>query len=176
MMGASGGGPHALACAALLPERVSGVVTLASVAPYFDGFFDGMHAPAALRAAREGRTNRAAHAEEFDPETFTAADWAALEAEWKPLGEDAVKATQAGLDGLIDDDVAFASPWGFDLASIQAPVLLIQGGEDRMIPPAHAHRCSTRSRRAELWLRPRDGHVSVLRACPVAMDWLYPMR
>ena len=61
-MGASGGGPHALACAALLPERATAAVTLAGVAPYTTEFdwFAGMAAPGALRSALDGgRAGRA---------------------------------------------------------------------------------------------------------------------
>ncbi|MDQ1657736.1 MAG: hypothetical protein QOD41_2819, partial [Cryptosporangiaceae bacterium] len=176
VMGASGGGPHALACAALLPDRVTGVVCLAGIAP-LTGEFDwsaGMFSDASLRAAARGREARAEFAEhdEFDPDSFTAADWAALEGTWASLGVDAQAAGSAGPDGLIDDDVAFAAPWGFELDAVTAPVLLVQGGEDRVIPAAHADRLLHALPRAELWLRPRDSHVSVLSACPVAMDWL----
>ena len=176
VMGASGGGPHALACAALLGDRVTGAVTLAGIAPYTEDFdwFAGMRTPEGLRAARDGRAARARYAEteEFDPESFTAADWAALSGPWQSLGSDAMAAGEAGPDGLIDDDVAFASPWGFDVAQAQAPVLLVQGGEDRVVPPAHADWVARHVPRPEVWLRPRDGHVSVLGAVPVAMDWL----
>ena len=58
------------------------------------------------------------------------------------------------------------------MTQIQAPVLLVQGGEDRVVPPAHAQWLLHRCPKAELWLRPNDGHVSVLDACPVGMDWL----
>ena len=88
------------------------------------------------------------------------------------LGEDAGRAGRAGPDGLIDDDLALASPWGFDVARIEAPVLLAQGGEDRVIPQAHADWLLRHCPRSELWLRPRAGHVSILDACPLAMDWL----
>jgi pimeloyl-ACP methyl ester carboxylesterase len=176
VMGASGGGPHALACAALLPERVVGSVCVASIAPRDDEFdwFAGMASPGGLRAAVDGREARARFATtaEFDSESFTAADWAALEGGWRSLGADAGRAGAEGLDGLIDDDVAFAAPWGFSLAAIAAPVLVVQGGEDRVIPFSHAERLVRDLPAAELWLRPRDGHVSVLDACPVAMDWL----
>jgi pimeloyl-ACP methyl ester carboxylesterase len=68
------------------------------------------------------------------------------------------------------------APWGFALRDVAAPVLLVQGGEDRVVPPAHAHHLLGELPRAELWLRPRDGHVSVLDAAPVAMDWLVATR
>ena len=100
------------------------------------------------------------------------ADWAALGGTWGPLGADAQAAEGDGPDGLVDDDVAFVHPWGFDPASIAVPVLLVQGGEDRVVPPLHAERLFARIPTAELWLRPRDGHISVLDAVPVAMDWL----
>jgi len=176
VMGASGGGPHALACPARLPDRVIGAVCLASPAPYTDGFdwYAGMASPGALRAAAAGREARERFAltDEFDESQFTAADWAALAGTWAALGRDAAQASAAGVDGLIDDDVAIVTPWGFDVGVITVPVLLVQGGEDRVIPPSHADWLMRTIPSLELWVRPRDGHISVLDACPVAMDWL----
>jgi pimeloyl-ACP methyl ester carboxylesterase len=175
-IGASGGGPHALACAALLPDRVVGVVTFASPAPFRSApeWFAGMAAPGALQAATEGRHARLRFAEtdDFDERQFIARDWAALEGSWRSLGQDAGRAGAAGPDGLVDDDVALVNPWGFDPAGISAPVLLVQGGADRVIPAGHAQWLLEVIPTAELWLRPRDGHVSVLEAMSVAIDWL----
>jgi pimeloyl-ACP methyl ester carboxylesterase len=176
-MGASGGGPHALACAALLGERVTGVVTLAGIAPYTEEFdwFAGMQSPGGLRSALEGgREGRAAFAltHEFDPQQFVEPDWAALAGAWGSLGEDAQRAERDGPDGLIDDDCAFVRPWGFELAAVRAPVLVIQGGRDRVVPPAHGEYLARRLPHAELELRPGDGHVSVLEAVPAALDRL----
>jgi pimeloyl-ACP methyl ester carboxylesterase len=176
VMGASGGGPHALACAALLPDRVTGVVCLAGLAPFTEEFdwFAGMASDEGLRAAATGRDARElfAASDEFDPDSFTAADWAALSGTWSSLGADAGRANDAGPDGLIDDDVAFVTSWGFQIAKVAAPVLLVQGGQDRIVPPAHADWLLHKLRQPELWFRPGDGHVSILNACPVAMDWL----
>ncbi len=176
VMGASGGGPPALACAALMPERVSGVVCLAGLAPYTGSsdWFDGMVDPGGPKAALEGREARARYAEtdEFDERSFTAADYDILAGAWKSLGEDAGHAGTTWPDGLVDDDVASVKPWGFELAQVEAPVLVVQGGEDRVIPAAHAERLLDGCPRAELWLRPRDGHVSILAAVPLALDWL----
>jgi pimeloyl-ACP methyl ester carboxylesterase len=176
VMGASGGGPHALACAALLPGRVTGAVSLAGIAPVTDAidWYGGMVAAGGLRAAARGREARALFAEtdEFDPEIFVAADRAALDGTWASLGQDAQQAQADGSDGLVDDDVAFTSPWGFSLGDVAVPVLLVQGGLDRVVPPAHADHLLGSLPAAELWLRPRDGHVAVLDAVPVALDWL----
>ncbi|MGN6204505.1 alpha/beta fold hydrolase [Humibacter sp.] len=181
--GASGGGPHALACAALDPERVVGVVTLAGIAPFMDAgdWFAGMASPDALQAAlRGGRDERRRHGEtaEFDLESFVDTDWAVLEEEWAPLGADANRASveaTAGAEppwGEIDDDVAFTTPWGFDLSAIGCPTLVVQGGRDRVVPRAHGQWQAEHLPRGQFWLRPNDGHVSVLRALPVALDWL----
>lgn len=174
-MGASGGGPPSLACGALLSERVVAAVTLASIAPYAgDAWFDGMAAPQALQASRKGRAARARHAEtaEFDPAVFVEPDWAALSGAWSVLGADAGAAEQAGPVGAIDDDLAWASEWGFDLDQVAVPVWVIHGGLDRMVPPSHAQQLVDGCPQAELWLRPRDGHVSVLSALPIALEWL----
>lgn len=186
VMGASGGGPHALACAALLPGRVTAVACLASLAPYsggagsgadgdaFDWFAGMAGGGASLRAALRGRREREVfeQTEEFDPGSFTDADWAALEAGWSSLGADVGVAAAAGPGGLIDDDLAYVAPWGFDVADITAPVLLVQGGRDRVVPPSHAEWLLRHCRLGELWLRPGDGHISVLDAAPLAMEWL----
>ena len=176
-MGYSGGGPHALAAAAAMPDRVLGVVTLDGPAPYSTeiDWFDGMAAPGALRSALDGgRPGRTTFAEtdEFDPNQFVDTDWAALSGRWGAVGQDAQAAERHGPGGLIDDDVAFTTPWGVELGDVAAPVLVVQGGRDRVIPLAHGRWLVDHLPNAELWLRPRDGHVAVLDAVAVAMDWL----
>jgi pimeloyl-ACP methyl ester carboxylesterase len=176
VMGSSSGGSHALACAALLPDRVSGVACFAAIAPFTgdDGWFAGMADDSALRAATAGRVARMRHAEhsEFDPATFTDADFAALAGMWEAMGVDAGAAERAGPDGQVDDDVALVTPWGADLAEVEAPVLLVQGEQDRVAPREHAEQLARTLPQSELWFRPDDGHISVLHACSQAMDWL----
>ena len=176
VMGASGGGPHALACAALLSDRVTAAVTLAGIAPFTTEFdwFAGMAAPDDVRSAFVSRTARARRAEtaEFDESSFIAADYAALSGEWKDLGDDVGRSAQWGDDGLIDDDVAFASPWGIDIGGIDIPVLVVQGGLDRVVPASHGEWLARSIHSSKLWMRPDGGHVSVLSAVPAAMDWL----
>ena len=74
---------------------------------------------------------------EYDPE-FTNADLAALDGEWGWFAEVVGPATAAGPGGLIDDDLAYVAPWGFDPAQLAAPVLVVHGGQDGIAPQAHA--------------------------------------
>ncbi|ACY13693.1 alpha/beta fold hydrolase [Haliangium ochraceum] len=165
-VGASGGGPHALACAALMPDRVRAVVTFASIAPYTgdESWFAGMASPGGLRAAVRGEAARAAFAETdaFDPASFTDADYATLAGAWSALGEDAQRAEREGPWGLIDDDLAFTRPWGFGFADVQASVHLYQGGDDRVVPPHHAEALQAAFPRARLVCVPGAGHISIL--------------
>jgi pimeloyl-ACP methyl ester carboxylesterase len=176
-VGASGGGPHALALAALTGERAAGVATFAAVAPYRANdpdWFAGMADPRALRAATEGLSARARFAEtaEFDPGVFTDADWAALGADWAELGADAQAGAAQADGGEIDDDCAYVFDWGADLARLSAHVLIVQGEQDRVIPAGHATRLLRTLPDATSWWLAEDGHVSALRALPLAIDWL----
>ncbi|GLZ35235.1 alpha/beta hydrolase [Lentzea sp. NBRC 105346] len=179
VMGHSGGASHALACAALLGDRVVAVAALAAVAP-FDAvgldWFAGMASgtTASLRAAAEGRAAKEKYeaSAEFDPDVFTTADFAALSGSQDWLNAVVTPALAAGPGGLIDDDLAYVRPWGCDLAEITAPVLLVHGDEDRMIPAAHSAWLAGQCPDAELWLSPGDGHISVLDRAGEALDWL----
>lgn len=180
LMGHSGGGPHALACAALLPERVLAVVSMSSLAPrqakeldWFAGmgpFGDGqLHAAVAGRVALEGYLAST----EWDPHQFTAADHAALAGEWSWIGDIAGQAMAGGPYGLVDDNLAFVAPWGFDLGLIRAPALIVHGGQDRVVPSAHGQWLASQIPDAELWLRPDAGHISILDAGAAALEWLH---
>jgi pimeloyl-ACP methyl ester carboxylesterase len=179
VMGHSGGGPHALACAALLDDRVAAAVSVSGLAPYSaDGldWFAGM-APAgvaSLRAASAGRKAKQRHeasATDTDP-GFTPADLAALSGDWAWLLDVVRPAVAAGPGGLIDDDLAYVGPWGFDPSTITPPVLLVHGGRDAVVPSAHGLWLATRIPEVELRLDPDDGHISVLRHAPAALEWL----
>jgi pimeloyl-ACP methyl ester carboxylesterase len=180
VMGHSGGGPHALACAALLPERVTAAVLLATLAPYDAVGLDHAHAMtpsgvAVLRAASAGRAARERwddeHGDDYDPE-FTATDLAALGGEWGWFGQVVGEALESGPGPAIDDDVAYASPWGFDPASVRAPCLLVTGDADRVAPLGHARWLAARIPGAELRVRPRAGHLAVMQGAAEALDWL----
>jgi pimeloyl-ACP methyl ester carboxylesterase len=180
VMGHSGGGPHALACAALLPDRVTAAVSVSGMAPYgAEGldWFAGM-APvceASLRAAAEGRAAKERHeaAAEHDPEMFTPEDHAALAGSWSWFGSVVGPAVAGGPGGLIDDDLAYVSPWRFDPARIAAPVLLLHGERDRVVPSAHGRWLASSLPPAELRIGPDDGHISVLDGGgEAALEWI----
>jgi len=179
VMGHSGGGPHALACAALLPERVLGAVSIAGLAPFgakgldwFAGMYPG--GVATLRAATKGRAakERFEATAEYDPEMFTQADHAALAGSWSWLNSVVGPAMENGPGALIDDNLAYVAPWGFDPVTITAPTLLLHGGEDRVIPSSHVAWLASHIPTSELRLSPGDGHISVLNGAEAALAWL----
>ncbi len=179
VVGHSGGGPHALACAALLRERVVAVVSISGLAPFTaDGldWFAGMipSGVASLRAATEGREAKEAYETSgvaYDPE-FTPADLAALSGEWSWLGQVVGPAVAAGPGGLIDDDIAYVSPWGFDPSDVAAPALFVHGGLDRIVPCSHSKWLAERCPSAELRLSSDAGHISILTSAESALEWL----
>jgi pimeloyl-ACP methyl ester carboxylesterase len=179
VVGHSGGGTHALACAGLLPERVLGAVSLAGLAPYgAEGldWFAGMASSgvASLRAAAAGpaaKEAQEASGADYNPE-FTDADNATLAGEWSWLMEVVNPAIAGGPGGLIADDLAYVAPWGFAPEQVTTPVLLVHGGRDRVVPSSHSQWLARRLPNAELWLRPEDGHISVLNSGVAALEWL----
>ncbi|RSN57271.1 alpha/beta hydrolase [Amycolatopsis sp. WAC 04182] len=179
VFGHSGGGPHAFACAALLPERVTAMICVASLAPYdAEGldWFAGMGAAgaASLRAAVAGREEKERYeaTAEYDAEMFTPADHAALAGDWNWVLDVVGPAVEGGPGALIDDDLAYVAPWGFEPSDVQAPILHLHGGADRIVPAAHGEWLTRRCATAESRLFPEDGHVSVLRHGEAALEWL----
>ncbi len=182
-IGQSGGGPHTLACAALLPERVIACATTAGVGPWGAqglDFLAGMadENVAEMSAAAEGgealRHNLEAQADNL--RAATAADLAdALGGLVSPVdvaaltGEFADHATEmlhesvsTGIDGWFDDDIAFVHSWGFDLADISVPVTVWQGGQDRMVPFAHGEWLAAHVAGAKARLFDDEGHLSLI--------------
>ena len=179
VMGHSGGGPHALACAAVLPGRVMAAVCMSGLAP-FDAesldWFAGMtpSGAAELRAAAAGRAALEAHfaSAEFDPEMFTAADHAALGGAWSWVETVVTQALETDQGGMVDDDLACVAPWGCDPGQVSTPILLVHGAQDRVVPSSHSRWLAGHCRSAELWLRPDEGHVSILNTGVMALGWL----
>jgi len=179
VMGHSGGGAHALACGTCLPERVIATVCVSGLAPLgSDGldWFAGMAASGAaeLQAAVEGQESLAKllASTEFDMAQFTPADMAALTGPWRWLGAVADLGLKAGPGGMIDDDLATVGSWGFEPTALRTPVLFLHGLDDRIVPASHSRWLADRISPAELWLRPGEGHISVLNSAEAALAWL----
>jgi pimeloyl-ACP methyl ester carboxylesterase len=177
-MGHSDGGPHALACGALLPGRVLTVVSAGAGALRRRGpglvRGDVPSGVASLRAALAGRAEKEKHelsGVEYDPE-FTRADFAALEGDWAWLGSVAGAAMREGPGGLIDDDLAYVSPRGCEPAQVLVPTLLLHGEADRVVPSSHSRWLAEHCPTAELRLSKTDGHISVLDGSEAELDWL----
>ena len=164
VFGSSGGGPHALACGALLGDRVTHIGVVAGFAPADDhelDFFSGMSALNIdeFRAAAAGEEQLTELLEDFaatagDPDAMldqiaaelSDADRVALaRPEVRAVFREAIEASiRDGADGWIDDDLAFVAPWGFSLEEIGQPTLLMQGEHDVLVPRGHmAHLART---------------------------------
>jgi pimeloyl-ACP methyl ester carboxylesterase len=180
--GGSGGGPHTLACAALLPDRVVAAACLAGVAPYpaegldwLDGMgqdnLDEFAAALAGRATLEPFLRRQADAMlAAEPERIADAlrsllsppDVAVLTGEFaEHLAESTRRAIGQRLDGWIEDDFVFVNSWGFELDEIRVPVQLLHGGQDRFVPIAHGEWLAERIPGVDAYLSAEDGHLTI---------------
>jgi pimeloyl-ACP methyl ester carboxylesterase len=179
-VGISSGGPHALACAALLPGRVTAAVTVAGPAPIdaegLDWFADmGEAASARLRAGARGPAAVETHLRSAGfttTEGLTLSDLVALSEDWCWMRSVADEAMATGFPGVVDDVVSMVTPWGFSPAQVDVPVLLLHGARDRVVPTGHSEWLAQRLAKVELWLLPDDGHIAVLNSCAAALNWL----
>jgi pimeloyl-ACP methyl ester carboxylesterase len=180
--GISAGGPHALACAALLPDLVPAVGVLASVAPWgADGldYFAGMgednvddvrlffedRAAARAKCEQDRLEFLEASAEQIHEVLKTLlspADAAVLTGE---LAQHLVDCTRSGLapgaEGWWEDGVALNEPWGFELGSIRTPVLLYHGRQDRFVPFGHGEWLAAHIPGVRAELTDDDGHLTL---------------
>jgi pimeloyl-ACP methyl ester carboxylesterase len=77
------------------------------------------------------------------------------------------------VDGWVDDDLALVRPWGFDLGSITAPVLIRHGDDDRFVPAAHARWLAEHIAGAEAEITAADGHLTLFETGISGVhDWL----
>ena len=180
--GWSAGGPHALACAALLPERVIASSTIAGVAPYGAKNLD-------WEAGQDKETIEKIHAAINDPDKLQSllereepkyahvtgdqiiaalgdlpdVDKAVLSG---PLGdflaENIREAFRNGVWGLFDENTALSRDWGFNLSQIKVPVAVWQGAEDKMVPFAHGQWLANNVPNAQAHLLPDQGHLSLV--------------
>jgi pimeloyl-ACP methyl ester carboxylesterase len=180
--GWSGGGPHSLACAALLPGRCLAAASIAGVAPYgvagldwtagmgkenVEEFAAALAGEAELTAfltavadAVKGLTG--ADVAESLGDLVAAADKAALTGEYAEHMAGALRAAlSAGIAGWRDDDLAFTRDWGFALDKRPAPVAIWQGDQDRMVPYAHGVWLAEHVTGARAHLLPGEGHLTL---------------
>jgi pimeloyl-ACP methyl ester carboxylesterase len=193
VVGRSGGAPHALACAALLPDRVTRAAALVGLAPRDAEGLDWFAGMARSNVA-EFRTAFA------DPERFAARliprsaairkDPARLLEELRQeltdddrrivadtgirsmLLRNYHEALRTSPYGWIDDALALCRPWGFDPAAIRVPVLLWHGKNDIFSPASHSSWLAARIPRATTVLEPTVAHFAALRALPGVLSWL----
>jgi pimeloyl-ACP methyl ester carboxylesterase len=192
--GASGGGPHALACAARGGERVVAVATMAGAAParapgfdFWAGMGDGNirefgaaeRGEAVLRPLLEQETvdlqgiGPPELVEHMRPH-LSDVDARALEGDLGAYLLDLFREAVAnGVDGWVDDDLAFIGPWGFDPRAIEQPALVMQGRQDRMVPFGHGEWLARAIPHGEARLLDDEGHLTLFaNATGDVNEWL----
>jgi pimeloyl-ACP methyl ester carboxylesterase len=172
MVGWSGGGQYAAACAAVLGERIKAVALLATPAPdrevpWRSGPLRDLAKLAntdperALRAATEAGATLAAAPDLAGDSWKSAADRAiraqrdiedALRTMWR-------EAFRAGVYGVVADVVAGSRPWGFACSDLKAPVALFYGEEDPVVGPEHGRWWARTLPRGHLGVVPGCGHL-----------------
>jgi len=193
--GWSGGGPHALACAALLPGRCRSAATIAGVAPsdadgldWLAGMGEGNVAEFAATDAGEAELTKFLTAEADQLRGVTAdqmaaglgdlvsdADKAVITGEFAAYLADSFTAgLTPGIDGWRDDDLAFNQDWGFGLEILgqegSVPVGIWQGDHDRMVPFAHGQWLAAHVPGATAHLIPGAGHLSLIDQFGLILD------
>jgi len=183
VVGWSGGGPRALATAAVLSDRCRAAATLASLAPFDAAGLDWMAGMgpanvADFTAALQGPEAYAAFQEKFflpmtsvgvadvaaglgqlltptDDVTFTEdlAQW---------LAETMHRAGVQGVTGVRDDGLALAAPWGFEVSSISVPTAVWAGGQDVTVPYSHGHWLAASVPGAVAHLLEEAGHITLV--------------
>ncbi|WP_432843810.1 alpha/beta fold hydrolase [Dactylosporangium sp. CA-092794] len=193
VVGRSGGAPHALACAARMPDRVTRTAALVGLAPanaegldWYDGMTDGnvqeyTTAEADLVALTEQLHERARRTAD-DPDWFldflrdqmTEADKRVVRG--LPIRRQLLhsyrEALRCGPYGWVDDVLAFGKDWGFDFADITGPVLLWHGAEDNFSPAGHTRWLARQIPHAEVRVQLRTAHFGALEVLPEILSWL----
>lgn len=181
-VGVSGGGPHALACAALLGERVLAAASVAGVAPYgapgldwsagmgqenVEEFGAAQAGPDRLRdyLERESEQMRGASGADIHHSLeglLSDVDRRALSGDFADyLALSVSRGLAPGIWGWFDDDIALMRDWGFDLSTVARPVTIWQGREDLFVPFAHGEWLAAHVAGARAELLDGHGHLSL---------------
>ncbi|WP_247707036.1 alpha/beta fold hydrolase [Streptomyces liliiviolaceus] len=193
VVGRSGGAPHALACAALMPGRVTRVAALVGLAPRdAEGldWFEGM-TPSNVEEFTTAVTDPDRYAAGLIPRSAAIrCNPARLLDELRSdlthedrliVSDSSIRsmllrtyreALRTSVYGWLDDAIALTGPWGFDPAYIGVPVLLWHGAKDAFSPASHFSWLAARVPRATAVLEPKAAHFAALRALPEVLDWL----
>ncbi|MFE0424056.1 alpha/beta fold hydrolase [Streptomyces sp. NPDC058953] len=193
VVGRSGGAPHALACAALMPDRVDRTAALVTLAPRDAvglDWFEGM-AASNVDAYTSALDDPTAFTELFtlrsdeirkDPIKLLNDLRHELPASDRAVVADAgvrtmllrnyQEALRTSAWGWIDDAMAFCGPWGFDPADIDGPVMLWHGEKDVFSPVGHSRWLAERIPGATAVLEPTAAHFDALHALPRVLNWL----
>jgi pimeloyl-ACP methyl ester carboxylesterase len=180
-LGWSGGGPHALACGSLLPDRCLAVASLAGPAPHGAAGLDWLAGMAAenvseFTAAIAGEAEVTTLLEAAAPlmrnltadELVASLGDLASQADQDAMDDDMSDylvrsfraALSAGIAGWRDDDLAFVRDWGFT-PDAAAPVAIWQGDQDNMVPLAHGEWLAEHIPATRTHIRAGFGHLSV---------------
>jgi pimeloyl-ACP methyl ester carboxylesterase len=192
VVGGSGGAPHALACGALLADRVLRVGALVTPAPSDAEDFDFFEGLADLNvkefgAALEGeeaietflqpyvdgiRADVDAVLEQILTELPEVDRQLASRPEFRAIMKESfTEAVRQGSDGWVDDDLAFANPWGFDLEDVTVETRVWQGELDVLTPRPHGEYVASRLPNARFELLEGGGHF-LDKEWAVVLDWL----
>jgi len=192
-VGWSGGGPHALACAAGLPGRCLAAATMAGAAPYGADGLDWLHGMGAenvteFEAAVAGEEPLTAFLEPYARalamvtgsgvaaglgNLVSAADKAAVTSDFADYLAESLRASVAsGIAGWRDDDLAFVTDWGFTMAEAGegAPVAVWQGDQDMMVPWGHGQWLAAHLPGARAHLLPGEGHFTLAASFGAILD------
>ncbi|MFI6449057.1 alpha/beta fold hydrolase [Kitasatospora sp. NPDC050543] len=192
VLGRSGGGPHALACAALLPGRVTRVAALVSLAPRDAAgldWYEGM-TPSNVHAYREAERGHHRIADSLQFRSLQIKDdpvslLRGLAPELPPTDRTVVadagirrmlqsnyrEAFRHNADGWIDDVLAFTADWGFKVEDIHVPAWLWHGADDQFSPVEHSRWLADHIPDATLFLEPGAAHFGALRVLTAALKW-----
>ncbi len=193
VIGRSGGGPHALACAALLSEQVFRTAVLVSVAPANASglnWFSGMTADNVESNSMSDldrlaeRIRRRAERTFHDPETLLSLIRTQMPLADRRFTNDVTirrlltdtyeEATRNGPYGWIDDALALRRDWGFKLEDITGPVLLWHGAEDNFSPASHSLWLASRIPGAKVRVQAGSAHFGAMERLPEVLTWVSP--
>jgi pimeloyl-ACP methyl ester carboxylesterase len=193
VLGRSGGGPHALACAALLPGRITRAAVLVGLAPSeadgLDWFADMAESNVgAYQAARDdgvgvmARLTPMADQIRANPAQLVTNLYQELTQSDRRIVADVgikrqltrvyAEAVRLSADGWVDDLLAFAAPWGFEPDSIKIPTMLWHGADDTFSPVGHSRWLGEHIPSSVVIVERGSAHFAALNAVPNALRWL----